>query len=263
MAGTFAYTPPAGTVLNVGSQMLSVTLTPTDTTDYTTATTSVTLTVNQGWQTITLSAGTLAYASGVTFGVAPLTLSATATSGLPVTFSLVSGPAILSSNTLTIDGAGTVVIAANQPGNGSYSAAPQITETIPVNKAQPIAAIASSVNPVLVQNGITLTATVTSGAGTPTGTVTFLDGATPLGTGTLSGGVATFTTSSLAVGSHSITAAYGGDANFLAATSTPVTQLVEDFGFTISSQTVTVLPEGRRCLPSLLARSARPLSQRP
>ena len=244
VAGTFAYTPPAGTVLNVGSQMLSVTLTPTDTTDYTTATTSVTLTVNQGSQTITLSAGTLAYASGVTFGVAPLTLSATATSGLPVTFSLVSGPAILSSNTLTIDGAGTVVIAANQPGNGSYSAAPQITETIPVNKAQPIAAIASSVNPVLVQNGITLTATVTSGAGTPTGTVTFLDGATPLGTGTLSGGVATFTTSSLAVGSHSITAAYGGDANFLAATSTPVTQLVEDFGFTISSQTVTVLPGG-------------------
>ena len=137
-----------------------------------------------------------------------------------------------------------MVIAANQPGNGSYSAAPQITETIPVNKAQPIAAIASSVNPVLVQNGITLTATVTSGAGTPTGTVTFLDGATPLGTGTLSGGVATFTTSSLAVGSHSITAAYGGDANFLAATSTPVTQLVEDFGFTISSQTVTVLPGG-------------------
>jgi len=244
VAGTFAYTPAAGTVLNAGSQMLSVTLTPTDTTDYTTATTSVSSTVNQEPQTITLSAGTLAYASEVTFGVAPLSLSATATSGLPVTFSLMSGAAVLSSNTLTIGGAGAVVIAANQPGNGNYAAAPQITETIPVNKAQPIAAISSSVNPVLAQNGITLTATVTSGAGIPTGTVTFLDGTAPLGTGTVSGGVATFTTSTLAAGSHSIAAAYGGDANFLATTSTPLTQLVEDFGFTISSQTVTVLPGG-------------------
>jgi len=43
--GTFAYSPPAGTVLGVGSQILSVTFTPTDSTDYTTAASSVTLTV--------------------------------------------------------------------------------------------------------------------------------------------------------------------------------------------------------------------------
>ena len=48
MPGTFAYTPASGTVLNPGrSQTLSVTLTPTDTTDYTTATSTVQLTVNQ------------------------------------------------------------------------------------------------------------------------------------------------------------------------------------------------------------------------
>ncbi|MGC2638707.1 MAG: alkaline phosphatase family protein [Acidobacteriaceae bacterium] len=46
-AGTFAYTPSAGTVLPAGAQTLSVSFTPTDTTDYTTATASVTLTVNQ------------------------------------------------------------------------------------------------------------------------------------------------------------------------------------------------------------------------
>jgi hypothetical protein len=46
VAGTFAYTPPAGTVLSAGTQTLSVTLTPTDTTDYTTATTTVQLIVN-------------------------------------------------------------------------------------------------------------------------------------------------------------------------------------------------------------------------
>lgn len=45
--GTFVYSPAAGTVLTAGNQTLSVTFTPTDTTDYTTATKSVTLKVNQ------------------------------------------------------------------------------------------------------------------------------------------------------------------------------------------------------------------------
>ena len=61
------------------------------------------------------------------------------------------------------------------------------------------------------------------GAGTPTGTVTFMDGTTTLGTGTLSttNGVttATFSTTTLAVGSHSITAVYSGDTNDLSSTS--------------------------------------------
>ena len=80
---------------------------------------------------------------------------------------------------------------------------------------------------------MTLTAKVTAiapGAGLPTGTVTFKDGATTLGSGTLAnvGGTATatFTTSSLSAGSHPITATYGGDASFLTSTSAPLTQAV-------------------------------------
>src|SRR5205814_8237907 len=76
---------------------------------------------------------------------------------------------------------------------------------------------------------VTFTASVTSPVtGTPTGTVTFQDGASALGTGTLSGGTATFTTSGLTAGTHSITAIYGRDAN--RATSTPpvLTQTVAD-----------------------------------
>src|SRR5207253_335158 len=65
---------------------------------------------------------------------------------------------------------------------------------------------------------VTFTATVTvdsPGAGLPTGTVTFKDGATILGTGFVGGGgQATFSISSLAVGSHSISAEYGGDPSF-------------------------------------------------
>jgi len=73
--------------------------------------------------------------SPVTFGVAPITLSATATSGLAVTFSVLSGQATVSGNTLTINGAGTVVIAANQAGNSGYLAAAQVQQTIVVNRA--------------------------------------------------------------------------------------------------------------------------------
>jgi uncharacterized repeat protein (TIGR03803 family) len=55
----------------------------------------------------------------------------------------------------------------------------------------------------------------------------FMKGKTVLGTGTLSGGTATYTTTTLKVGTNSITAVYGGDANFAASKSKPVKQVVE------------------------------------
>src|SRR6202161_2478256 len=75
---------------------------------------------------------------------------------------------------------------------------------------------------VTLGQAVTFTATVAplSGSGTPTGSVTFSDGATQIGTGALnSSGVATLSTSSLGVGSHSVTAVYSGDKNFSASTS--------------------------------------------
>ena len=52
VSGTFAYSPAAGTVLTAGTQTLSVTFRPSDTTDYTTATQTVPLTVNQAVVTV-------------------------------------------------------------------------------------------------------------------------------------------------------------------------------------------------------------------
>ena len=53
VAGTFIYTPPLGTVLDAGNgQRLSVTFTPTDTTDYNTATATATLNVNKATTSI-------------------------------------------------------------------------------------------------------------------------------------------------------------------------------------------------------------------
>lgn len=87
--------------------------------------------------------------------------------------------------------------------------------------------LSSSANPSQNGQSITFTATVTSGpgGGTPTGSVTFMDGAATLGTGTLNGsGVATFTTSALSGGIHSITASYAATANWQASTSPPLSQ---------------------------------------
>ena len=87
--------------------------------------------------------------------------------------------------------------------------------------------VVSSANPSSLGQSVTFTATVAPlGSGTPTGTVSFYDGATLLGTGTLSGGAAGYSTSSLTLGSHSITAAYGGDSHFTGSTSSVLAQVV-------------------------------------
>lgn len=75
MAGTFAYSPVAGTVLPAGNQALFVTFTPTDTTDYTTATASAPLTVQQATTSISLSTSV---SGQITYGT-PVTITASVT----------------------------------------------------------------------------------------------------------------------------------------------------------------------------------------
>ncbi len=76
--------------------------------------------------------GTLA---GKTFGDAPFDLSATADSGLPVSFSLVSGPAELQGATVSLTGAGTVIIRASQAGNNIYNEASAVIRSFTVTPA--------------------------------------------------------------------------------------------------------------------------------
>jgi len=97
-----------------------------------------------------------------------------------------------------------------------------------VNQASTTTGLTSSLNPSSYGQAVTFTATVTGQyGGTPTGTVSFYDGTTLLGTGTLNNGVATYTTSALSAGSHSITAVYGGDTNFVGSTSPVLKQVVK------------------------------------
>ena len=81
---------------------------------------------------------------------------------------------------------------------------------VPVPLIPTTTTLVTSPNPSQVSQTTTLTATVAGGA--PTGSVEFRDGVAVLGTSPLSGGVATLAVSSLALGDHSLTASYGGDA---------------------------------------------------
>ena len=92
--------------------------------------------------------------------------------------------------------------------------------------------LSSTPNPSTYGQAVTFTAVVSSKNGAPPDgeTVSFMKGKTVLGTGTLSGGTATYTTTTLKVGTDSITAVYGGDANFAASKSKPVKQVVEKAG---------------------------------
>ncbi len=96
--------------------------------------------------------------------------------------------------------------------------------------------VASSLNPAAFGQSVTFTATVASGSGTPTGSVTFKDGAATLSSATLSGGKATLTTSALAVGSHSITAVYGGSSPYTGSTSAALTETVNKAASTTTAK---------------------------
>jgi hypothetical protein len=67
----------------------------------------------------------------------PFALVATASSGLPVTFTVISGPATVSGNIVTLIGTGSVTIQADQPGNNTFAAAPSVQQTFSVTALAP------------------------------------------------------------------------------------------------------------------------------
>jgi hypothetical protein len=88
--------------------------------------------------------------------------------------------------------------------------------------------LSSSANPSLSGKPVVFSATVSpqTGAGIPTGKVTFYNGTTALAAVTLTSGSARYTTSKLPLGTSSITAVYGGASNNSGSTSAAVNQVV-------------------------------------
>ena len=239
-AGGSAASVDATSVLSAATYTLTASFAPADSSTYASASATMSLTVTQASQTIHFSP----LATPITYGSATtMALAATGgASGNPVTFT-VTGPAGTNPSGLIITGAGTITVTANQAGNANFAAAAPVQQTVVVNKAVPGVALASSANPILLKSPTTFTATVASAASIPAGTVTFLDGTTPIGTGTLVKGVASLTVSSLSTGPHSIVATYSGDANFVADSSSSLSQHIDDFGIAAGKLTShTILP---------------------
>jgi len=178
-----------------------------------------------GWgSAVTITATiTSAYGGAVTGTVTFKEGTTTAGTGKvnPATGTATYSTAVLSLGTHTF----TAVYSGDANNQGSAAAAFNQT----VVKATTSTIVKSSLDPSSWGQSITLTATVVpvNGTGEVTGTVTFNDGLEPLGTATLSHNQASFTTSSLAVGTHTMWASYGGDADNNASDSVTFTQGVK------------------------------------
>jgi hypothetical protein len=143
---------------------------------------------------------------------------------------LVNGVATLPTAFFTV---GSQTLTASYGGNTQFQSGVSNSVVVNVTAGLTMTVLSASPNPALVGTTVTFTATVSSLAGTPVGSVSFYDGTTLIGTATLASGVATYSTNTLSGGSHNITATYVATPNFATSTSNVVVEVIEDF--TLSS----------------------------
>jgi sugar lactone lactonase YvrE len=227
-AGPVSFT---GVLLPVGSH--SLTLVYSGDTDNAKTTSAISIViVQQGASTEALTASTNPQTQGQS-----VTFTATVTSASPnlsgsisfmdgstllATVSLnASGVATYSTSTLTT---GSHLISATYAGDANHTGSNTATLTELIVEAS-TASLTSSLNPAAAGNNVTFTAKITgSGTTVPTGSVTFMDGATLLGKVALDAtGSASLQTATLAVGSHTISVTYPGDTNYFSSNA----QLIE------------------------------------
>ncbi len=183
--------------------------------------------------TLTATVSTVAPGAGTPTGSVSFTDGATVLGGAVLSTTGGVTTATLATSALT---AGSHTLAATYAGDVHFAGSQATTGTV-VDPAATTITVASTANPSVTGQGVSFTATVTvtaPGAGAPTGTVTFSDGATVLGAAPLSGGVATFAAPGLALGSHTVTAAYEGDLAFSASASAALAQAVTKAATTVA-----------------------------
>ena len=178
---------------------------------------SYSVVITNAYGAITSSPAVLTVQLGqsITFGTlpnrtavdAPFAVTATASSGLPVALSVVTGPASVSGNTVTLLGTGTVTLRATQAGDATYAAAASVEQTFTITKADQSITFAALPDRLLGDPPFSLSATASSGLAV---SFTLLSGPASLSGSTLTltnGGVVT------------VRAAQAGNANFNAALS--------------------------------------------
>ncbi|HAS46583.1 MAG TPA: hypothetical protein DCS93_39235 [Microscillaceae bacterium] len=177
-------------------------------------------TVNKNDQTITFGALT-----AKTFGDAAFNLTATASSGLGVTYtSSNTSVATISGNTVTIVGAGTTTITASQAGDATYNAATDVSQPFTVNKANQIIAFGALTTKTFGDAAFNLAAT----GGASGNAITYTSSDAKVAT--ISGNKVTI----VGAGTATITASQAGNTNYNAATDVPQTLTVNK-----ATQTIT------------------------
>jgi hypothetical protein len=149
----------------------------------------------------------------------PFVLSSTASSGLPVSYTLLSGSATLKGSTLTAQHTGLVNVQVAQPGNLLWQPAASATLPVQFNPAPTTTGIATSTSTAPYNSLVQLVATVTSDIGTPSGTVSFYSSGALLGSASLSPAGVAYFSMLLAYGADTVTASYAGDGDYQASTS--------------------------------------------
>jgi hypothetical protein len=249
--GTYAFTDNTVTIPGCGSAPIFGTTATCSTTytaagthtivatysgdvNYITSNGSMSETIDKAATTTTLSSSA---GSAVTGQAITLTAQVTATlpgTGTPtgtVTFSD-GGTAIAACSAQPVDGTGMATCTTGLPtagshnltatynGDGGYASSTSAPVTVTVTKANTVTTVTSSLPISMQGQAVTFTVTVKAaapGGGNPTGTVVlFVDG-TAWGSTSLDSTVdsrALLTTAALPLGTHAITASYGGDANY-------------------------------------------------
>jgi hypothetical protein len=170
--------------------------------------------------------------SAATFGDAPYTATATATSGLTVAFTSAT-PAVCTSTgtngaTITLVAAGSCTVSANQAGNGTYNPAPQVLQTFSIAKANQTISVTSTAPPGATVGGATYTASATATSGL---TVTFSSATTSMCTSSGTNGA---TITFVGAGTCTVNTNQPGNANYNPAPTKPQT-----FSVGKGSQTIT------------------------
>ena len=189
---------------------------------------------------IGLTGQTISFSSvppvGAVVGVTTYTVTAAATSGLPVVFSPDPSSAsvcTVSGSTVTPVGAGTCTIDANQFGNGVYQVAPQVQQSFAVGGGAPSLSVQSinftSTAPSSAAIGSSYGVTATASSGLP---VAFSADASSAGVCTVSGATVSF----VGVGTCAVDANQTGNGSYL-----PAPQVQQSFAVGKAPQTISFM----------------------
>jgi gliding motility-associated-like protein len=198
--------------------------------NYNPATVSYTFNVKKANQNISFNPlNDVTYSDGLT-----LNLTATTSSGLPVAYSVVSGPATINNSILTLTGPGTVVINASQAGNGNYNTAGDVQQTLNVNPKLTQGLNFGTIPDQIIRSG-TFTFTITSTPGESGNPVIYTSSDPSIAT---ISGSNTATVTVYKKGYVQITASQAANSNYAAASMTQSFNITKPI-LTITANSVT------------------------